>query len=150
VAQARELSNVRFRPPQPRARLNETLGLADLHLVTLRAGCEHFVFPSKFHGIVAAGRPLLFVGPPAAEPARLMHAHGLGLAFAPEDTTGLAAAVRRLAGDPGQCALLAGNVRTYAAIHESRARWAEAWNRVFGRIAAGGAAGGRAMKPLAG
>jgi len=27
----------------------------DLHLVTLRAGCERFVFPSKLYGIAAVG-----------------------------------------------------------------------------------------------
>src|SRR5690606_35000131 len=54
---ARQLPNVQFRPPQPRAQLSATLAAGDLHLVTLRPGCEGAVWPSKFHGIVAAGRP---------------------------------------------------------------------------------------------
>lgn len=97
-AEARRLGldHVQFRPPQPRADLAASLGVADVHLVTLRAGCERLVYPSKLYGIAAVGRPVLFLGPPACEIARTVTAEDLGAACAATDTAAAAAAVRRL------------------------------------------------------
>lgn len=151
AARERALANVQFRPSQPRSHLAETLAVADLHLVTLRAGCERFVFPSKFHGAVAANRPMLFIGPATAEPARLIREHQVGFAFTRDETAAAAATVGRLAADPGEMAALAGRVRALAATHEATARWAEAWNAVFQHVAAGHAATRRSpLKHLAG
>ncbi|MDE3084634.1 MAG: glycosyltransferase family 4 protein, partial [Verrucomicrobiota bacterium] len=88
-----DLSNVRFFPPQPRARLAEVLALGDVHLVTLKSGCERFVFPSKFYGIVAVGRPILFVGPSQCEVARLVSRKKLGLIFSHNEMPRLAQAL---------------------------------------------------------
>ncbi len=99
LAKKQHLSNVRFLPPQPRARLAESLSAADLHLVTLRPGCEGFVFPSKIYGIAAVGRAAIFVGPPACSLARTIEAHGWGVAVPPGDPAALAATVRALRAD---------------------------------------------------
>ncbi len=99
AAKARGLSRVYFFPPQPRERLGETLALGDAHFVTLRAGCEQLVFPSKFHGITAAARPVLFVGPRHCALARLVREQNLGLTFTAEETMPLADAVRLLRDD---------------------------------------------------
>jgi colanic acid biosynthesis glycosyl transferase WcaI len=98
-----KLSNVQFRPPQPRARLGETLALGDVHLVTLRAGCERLVFPSKLYGITAAGRPIIFLGPRGCEVAQTVTAGGFGLVFESAETTAIAAAIGRLEKNPAQC-----------------------------------------------
>ncbi len=90
------LNNVRFFPAQPRAQLAATLALGDAHFVTLRPGCEQLVFPSKFHGIAAVGRPVLFVGPRDCTLARLVTGHGMGAVFSREETTLLAEAIRSL------------------------------------------------------
>jgi colanic acid biosynthesis glycosyl transferase WcaI len=95
----RKLTNVRFLPPQPRQHLGPTLAVADIHLVTLRPGCERYVFPSKLYGIAAVGKPVLFVGPPKCELARLVVQHGLGRAVDRDDPTQLAAVIRELATD---------------------------------------------------
>jgi colanic acid biosynthesis glycosyl transferase WcaI len=99
MVQKRGLPNVRFFPAQPRAQLAETLALGDVHFVTLRPGCEQLVFPSKLHGIAAAGRPVLFVGPRDCALARLVTGRGMGAAFAREETSLLAEAIRSLPGD---------------------------------------------------
>jgi colanic acid biosynthesis glycosyl transferase WcaI len=96
----RELTNVLFKPSQPRARLGETLALGDLHLVTLRAGCEHCVFPSKLYGITAIGRPVIFLGPPQCEIARLIADRRFGFAFAPTEVEAIAASICSLRDDP--------------------------------------------------
>src|SRR5262249_20173242 len=65
----RGLQNVVFRPYQARARLTESLCVPDVHLVCLRTDMEGLVVPSKFYGVLAAGRPCLFIGDPEGEVA---------------------------------------------------------------------------------
>lgn len=120
-AAARKLAlpNLAFHPPQPRERLSESLALGDLHLVTLRPGCEGFVFPSKLYGIAAAGRPVLFIGPPACEIARCVVENELGHVSSRDDIAGMAAAVRRLATDASAWSNQAAAARRFAARHTS-------------------------------
>jgi hypothetical protein len=77
-AAAAGLSNVRFLPSQPGAEISESLGAADLHLVTMRQGMSGLVVPSKFYGVLAAERPCLFVGPLDSEVARVIREVGCG------------------------------------------------------------------------
>ncbi len=72
------LNNVRFLPPQPTDSLSESLGAADLHLVTMMEGMSGLVVPSKFYGVLAAGRPCLFVGPGDSEVAQVMRTREVG------------------------------------------------------------------------
>jgi glycosyltransferase involved in cell wall biosynthesis len=116
AAASRGLTNVQFRPPQARARLSISLGLGDAHLVTLRPGCEHYVFPSKLAGIAALGRPVIFIGPRESELGRIVAAPNreLGLVFEGDDISALAAAVRLLAGDTDACARFSAASTRYA------------------------------------
>lgn len=98
------LANVRFVDAQPRERLGASLGAGDVHLVTLKPGCERYVYPSKLYGIAAVGRPILFVGSPDCELARLVAHSGLGRAVDRNDPAALAAAVREFAGNPAELA----------------------------------------------
>src|SRR5213075_2347842 len=59
---AANLPNVRIEPYAPRERLSESLSAADAHLVTLLPEVEGLVVPSKFYGILAVARPVLYVG----------------------------------------------------------------------------------------
>ncbi|HUS25379.1 MAG TPA: glycosyltransferase family 4 protein, partial [Candidatus Binatia bacterium] len=67
-----------FLPYQPRARLHESLGAADVHLVTLEPALEGLIVPSKVFGILAAARPCVFIGDPDGEVARLLRRHDCG------------------------------------------------------------------------
>lgn len=49
-------------PYQPRERLGETLAAADVHLISLDARVQGLMVPSKLAGILAVGRPVIFVG----------------------------------------------------------------------------------------
>jgi glycosyltransferase involved in cell wall biosynthesis len=55
--------SVTFLPFVPSDRLPETLGLADLGVVTLRDGFEGLVVPSKLMGYMSRGIPVLYIGP---------------------------------------------------------------------------------------
>lgn len=110
------LPNLQFRPPQPRTRLQATLALGDVHVVTLRPGCEHYVYPSKLIGVAAIGRPVLFIGPTSCEIARLVEAAdgGLGRAFDRASISAAAQALRRLAADPALCERLSAAALRFA------------------------------------
>ncbi|MCL6442600.1 MAG: WcaI family glycosyltransferase, partial [Alicyclobacillus sp.] len=58
------LRNVSFLPVQPKARLNEVLAAADVHLVVQRRDAADLVMPSKLGNILAAGRPVLATADP--------------------------------------------------------------------------------------
>ena len=56
------LTNVSFQPYQPLDQLAWSLTVPDVHLVSLKPEFEGLMVPSKFYSILAAGRPVLFVG----------------------------------------------------------------------------------------
>ncbi len=97
---AEQLDQVHFQPAQPRDRLAAALGVGDLHLVTLLPSCASLVFPSKFYGVAALGKPILFLGPDDSEPARLVREYGMGLASQREALTTLASSLRQLSQNP--------------------------------------------------
>jgi colanic acid biosynthesis glycosyl transferase WcaI len=53
----------------PREALAGLLAAADVHLISLRSAFAGISVPGKLYGIMAAGRPALFVGPAACETA---------------------------------------------------------------------------------
>lgn len=136
AAQARGLANIRFLPPEPRENLAAALAAADAHLVTLQPAFARLVYPSKLAGVLAAGRPVLFVGPPDGEIARLL-AHGqCGAAFAPADGAGLAATVAQWQADPTRRAQLG---RAARAAYEGRFTFGKAlahWDEILRRAVA--------------
>jgi len=99
ILRARGLSNFVDAPYQPRARLDELLGAADVHLASLARGAAGIMVPSKIYGVLAAGRPLVYVGEPDGEAARVVVEERCGLVIDPGDARGLADALRTLAGD---------------------------------------------------
>jgi glycosyltransferase involved in cell wall biosynthesis len=96
VAQ-RSLGNCVFRPYQPRAALTRSLGAADVHLVTLKPELEGLIVPSKIYGVLAAGRPVLFVGDPHGELGELVDSHRIGFSVDPGDAAALEKHIRWLA-----------------------------------------------------
>jgi glycosyltransferase involved in cell wall biosynthesis len=105
-ARAQGLTNVQFQPAQPRARLSESLSVGDVHLVTLRTGCERLVFPSKLYGILAVGRPVLYVGPLQCELARSLTRNGAGVAVDVNEPRQIATTLQRLRQDGAQRRLM--------------------------------------------
>jgi glycosyltransferase involved in cell wall biosynthesis len=96
---AERLPNVRFAGYAPRETLSESLSSADAHLVTLRPELEGLIVPSKFYGVLAVARPVLFVGAPDGELARIIRTHDCGFIIEPGHSDALAAHIRALAGD---------------------------------------------------
>ena len=96
----RGLPNVCFVPYQPRERLAESLSAADVHLITLSPNVLGLLEPSKLYGVMAAGRPAIYVGPERSEVARTIAAERMGSCLANGDVNRLVEAVAQRAADP--------------------------------------------------
>jgi colanic acid biosynthesis glycosyl transferase WcaI len=84
------LDNIKLLPYQPRHLLRYSLAAGNALLVTLANGLAGLSVPSKAYGIMAAGRPLLFVGDPCSDIARIVTENGCGAAVASGDSSRLA------------------------------------------------------------
>ena len=92
--------NASFLPYQHEARMADHLGNCHIGLVTQDARTCGALVPSKTYGLMAAGRPFLFVGPPDATPARIADRYRCGWHVPPGDVSSLTALLERLAVNP--------------------------------------------------
>jgi len=99
-ADLRAWTNVRFMPYQDREVLNQSLNLADVHLVSQLPEFTGIVVPSKLYGILAVGRPSIMIGPADAEISRVINEWSCGYVVANGDAAGLVQRLRELKADP--------------------------------------------------
>ncbi|MGI4816340.1 MAG: glycosyltransferase WbuB [Janthinobacterium lividum] len=106
------LRNVLFLPLQPLERLNDLLGLADIHLLPQRADAADLVMPSKLTGMLASGRPVIATAHPDTEVGRAVSE--CGVIVAPERGDLLARAILDLAENRVRRVALGRQARDYA------------------------------------
>ena len=92
---AATLPNLHLRPLQPRARLPELLGLADVHLLPQIAEAADLVLPSKLPNMLASARPVIAAADPSTSLAE--EVRGCGMIVPPGDPRALASALALLA-----------------------------------------------------
>jgi colanic acid biosynthesis glycosyl transferase WcaI len=107
----RNLQNVRLHPYQPPEALPQALSAADIHLVSLKPELEGLVVPSKFYGIAAAGRPVIFIGSPEGEIARLVNEANCGITVEPGNGRALLTEIVKLASDPATARAMGARAR---------------------------------------
>jgi hypothetical protein len=76
-------------PYVPRPVVPALLAAANLGLVCLEKGCVGLMSPSKIHGYLAAGKPLLYLGPPGSNVADALDQYGCGWRVDEGDAAGL-------------------------------------------------------------
>ncbi|MDD5544859.1 MAG: glycosyltransferase family 4 protein [Acidobacteriia bacterium] len=91
---AHQLGNVQMMPYVSRDELGSMLNAGDVGIVTQLPATAGLVVPSKLMGLMAAGRPVLFVGPKMCDAARIIKTSGCGKVIAPGDVDGLVGAIR--------------------------------------------------------
>jgi colanic acid biosynthesis glycosyl transferase WcaI len=104
VKQRRLDGSFRFMPYQEQPTLPYSLSLPDVHWLSLNPKLEGLLVPSKFYGIAAAGKPIIFIGDKDGEVARLVRQHGCGLVIAPGDAGMLIDALRQWINTPAMIA----------------------------------------------
>jgi colanic acid biosynthesis glycosyl transferase WcaI len=98
-ANSHKLTNVQFVPFQPRSRLPEVLGCADVSLVILRKGIGTGSLPSKTFSILASGRPLIASVDELSETWNLIQNAQAGLCIEPDNPLELVKAILLLKND---------------------------------------------------
>lgn len=93
AATMRGLKNVEFHSAVSRTALGDSLAAGDIHLVTLRPGVPGLLVPSKIYGVLAAGRPTLYVGPPIGEVHDIVVSARCGTVVSNGDVEGLASSI---------------------------------------------------------
>jgi colanic acid biosynthesis glycosyl transferase WcaI len=126
--------NARFLDYQPRERLAESLSAGDIHLVTLLPEFDGLIAPSKVYGIMAAGRPIVFVGDPDGDAAGIITGHGCGIAVATGDSAALVASLTRLADDAGLRGRLGDSARSEFELSFTSSIALERWTSILEEV----------------
>lgn len=106
------LANVHFLDLQPIERLNELLGMADIHVLPQRADAADLVMPSKLGGMFASGRAVIVTA--HAGTALSEAVWGRGVVVEPGDAAALADAIEQLSMSPATRELLGAVGRRFA------------------------------------
>lgn len=87
-AREHRLTNFAYRDYFPREQLRHSLGVADVHLISLREPFVGIAVPGKLYGIMASARPALFIGPERCESADTVREFGCGAVIDPKSGDG--------------------------------------------------------------
>ena len=79
------IPNISFHGVYAREMQQKILNSCDLAIVTLANGMYGLGVPSKSYNIMAAGKPILYIGNPASEIAQTIHEKKLGISFPNEE-----------------------------------------------------------------
>lgn len=99
AAAERDLPNVVFRTYVPKADTPAVMAGAHLALITLHDRSLGVMSPSKLHANLAAGLPVLYIGPSGSNVDEAITRYGAGCSVREGDTAGAVDAVRRLRAD---------------------------------------------------
>ncbi len=138
-AAARGLTNVMFMPYQPKDKLAESLGAADLHLIPLAPGTAGCLVPSKIYAILAAGRPFVAMMDDAAEVARIAREEAVGFVIRPGDASALASAIGDAIGRPEILRQMGSRARRVALDRFDRRKVTREFDAMLTRVAVGAA-----------
>jgi glycosyltransferase involved in cell wall biosynthesis len=125
---------IRLVPYQARTLLTYSLSVPDVHWLSLKAQFEGLIFPSKFYGIAAAGRPIVAITAPDGEVARLIRQHDCGCVVAPGDAAALVDALRHLSTDRESRGAMGLRARQMLDTHFTRRQAFERWRNVLETI----------------
>ncbi|MBF0178563.1 MAG: glycosyltransferase family 4 protein [Magnetococcales bacterium] len=125
------IDGMRFLPYQPKERLSWSLGTADIHWISLAPELEGMIVPSKFYGIAAAGRPILFIGAEDGAIAQELRRHACGFTVPPGDAGQLAEKIRLLRDNPALRREMGNRARRMLEERFDRTHAVAAWRTVL-------------------
>jgi len=94
------ISSVEFHSYSERQNLSERLANCDVGLITQRESCLGSVVPSKIYGLLAAGRPIIFIGPAESTVATIIKRFKCGWQVDNGDVNGLVSLLKILISQP--------------------------------------------------
>ena len=96
------ITSAEFKPYSERHNLAERLANCDLGLITQREACLGSVVPSKTYGLLAAARPIIFIGPAESTVATIIKRFKCGWQVDNGDVNGLVSLLKILVSQPGR------------------------------------------------
>lgn len=130
----RGLRNFLFLPYQDETMLKFSLGVADVHWLSLKPAVEGLIVPSKFYAIAAAGRPIIAICSKDGEIARRIRQHRCGEVVAPGDIEALVKAILRFAAESALVAAMGRKAREMLAAGFSRRQALQKWHNALQSI----------------
>jgi colanic acid biosynthesis glycosyl transferase WcaI len=127
-----EIRQAEFSAYSSRAALGTKLANADIGLVTQQDRCLGSVVPSKLYGLLAAGRPVLFIGPRESTVALVIRQFRCGWQIDCGDTDGLVQLLRYLARNRQEVVKAGHNARRTFLDHYDRATGVSRICRIIG------------------
>ena len=134
VKQRRLDALFRFVPYQRQALLPHSLTLPDAHWLSLNPELEGLLLPSKFYGIAAAGKPMIFIGSRDGEVARLVRQNGCGIVIAPGDVDTLVDALQQWSNAPATLADMGRRARAMLDAQFRRQQGLAHWRDLLDRL----------------
>ncbi len=128
------LLNARFMDYMPRDQLAFSLSAANVSLVTEDPRVVGLLVPSKTYGIMASGRPIIFVGSGESDVAAVVRAADCGDVVSVDDPQALADVIRRLENDPAEAMALGARGRRAAKQSYSREHATRAWSELLASL----------------
>jgi glycosyltransferase involved in cell wall biosynthesis len=129
------ITNVVFKSYQPRELLQLSLSVADVHWLALQPQLEGLIVPSKFYGIAAAGKPVVFLGDRGGELGKLICRHYMGFAIPLGDYETLVEKFNLLALNSQLCELMGINSREVFDGKFNKHLALNAWKKVLSSVA---------------
>jgi colanic acid biosynthesis glycosyl transferase WcaI len=133
----RGLENFVFKHYQPRESLRYSLGIADVHLIVLNKNMTGLIVPSKFYGISAAGKPVIFIGDSNGEIPEIIISTGSGMIVEQGDAGKLAESILKLKNDADLRKKMGLNARTVFDKRFSPDIALSEWEKTLQRVGAG-------------
>jgi glycosyltransferase involved in cell wall biosynthesis len=118
-------------PYQSETDLPYSLSVADVHWLSHKPEFEGLLFPSKFYGIAAAGRPIIAITSRESELAKLVLEYQCGLAIEQGDGKSLALELQRLTAAPDICSAMGAHARAMLMARFTRAQAINAWGQAL-------------------
>ncbi len=129
--ETKHLNNVIFKPYQKRSQLAVSLSVPDIHVISLQPALEGLIVPSKFYGIAAAGRPMIYIGDKEGEIPRLLRSAQCGFVVEIDQADQAASIIREVAHDQHACKSLGHRARRLFDQRFERHYAEKAWETVL-------------------
>src|SRR5262249_23279509 len=123
----------RFLPYQSEIDLSNSLSVADVHWLSHKPEFEGLLFPSKFYGIAAVGRPIIAITSRQSEIAKLVSQYHCGLVIEQGDGKTLALELKRLKAAPELCSTMGAHARAMLKSRFTKAQAIDAWAQTLKR-----------------
>jgi colanic acid biosynthesis glycosyl transferase WcaI len=132
IAKEKELTNIHFRPYQPLEKLGDSLSVPDVHMISLNPQMEGLIVPSKFYGVIAVGKPILYIGSGSGEIAKIITNNNIGAIIDPEDPGSLVKNIVLITSDTNEIKNLE-RIKALASKNYNRNSSVASWIKVLGK-----------------